>query len=143
MSLRLLAVVAEFVLAGGVGDWGVATTLRPEWWTAGGARWWVGWTREPVARVHGAAVAVVGIGLLVGAVAAAATPPGVAIPALVRDLQLAGLAVVVLGGALLAATHPDRTTPRPTARGPRRRARRGRGGGRGPAARRGALISGA
>lgn len=106
MSLRLLAVVAEFVLAGGVVAWGVATTLRPEWWTARGARWWVGWTREPVTRVHGTAVAVVGIGLLVGAVAAAATPPAVAIPALVRDLQLAGLAVVVLGGALLAATHP-------------------------------------
>ena len=106
MSLRLLAVVAEFVLAGGVVGWGVATTLRPEWWTARGARWWVGWTREPVTRVHGTAVAVVGIGLLVGAVAAAATPPAVAIPALVRDLQLAGLAVVVLGGALLAATHP-------------------------------------
>jgi len=106
MPLRLLAVVAEFVLAGAVIGWGVATTLRPGWWTARGARWWVGWTREPVARAHGTAVAVVGIGLLVGAVAAAATAPAVAIPALVRDLQLSGLAVVVLGGALLAATHP-------------------------------------
>jgi hypothetical protein len=108
MSLRLLAVVAEFVLAGAVIGWGVATTLRPQWWTARGAQWWVGWTREPVARTHGIAVALVGIGLLAGAgaVAAASAPPDVAIPALVRDLQLAGLAVVVLGGALLAATHP-------------------------------------
>ena len=106
MSLRLLAVLAEFVLAGSVIGWGIATTLRPRWWTTRGARWWVGWTREPVARTHGIAVALVGAGLLVGAVAAASTAPAVAIPALVRDLQLTGLAVVVLGGALLAATHP-------------------------------------
>jgi hypothetical protein len=106
MSLRLLAVLAEFVLAGSVIGWGVAATLRPARWTARGARWWVGWTSEPVARTHGIAVALVGAGLLVGAVAAAATAPAVDIPALVRDLQLTGLAVVVLGGALLAATHP-------------------------------------
>jgi hypothetical protein len=106
MQLRLLAVVAEFVLAGSLIGWGVATTLRPAWWTARGARWWVGWTCEPVARTHGVAVALVGAGLLVGALAAAATSPAVAIPAAVQDLQLTGLGVVLLGGALLAATHP-------------------------------------
>jgi hypothetical protein len=106
VPLRLLAVVAEFVLAGSVIGWGVATTLRPGWWGLRGARWWVGWTRDPVARTHGVAVALVGVGLLVGAVAAASTAPAVAIPALVRDLQLTGLAVVLLGGAMLAATHP-------------------------------------
>ncbi len=106
MQLRLLAVVAEFVLAGSVIGWGVATTLRPDFWSARGARWWVGWTREPVARVHGVAVALVGVGLLVGALAAAAAAPTAAIPALVRDLQFSGLGVVLLGGALLAATHP-------------------------------------
>ncbi len=56
-------------------------------------------------------MALVGAGLLVGAVAAAATAPAVAIAAGVRDLQLAGLAVVVLGGALLAATHPAPAQP--------------------------------
>jgi hypothetical protein len=106
LPLRLLAVVAEFVLAASVIGWGVATTVRPGWWSSRGARWWVGWTGEPVARAHGIAVALVGAGLLVGALAAAAAAPGVAIPAPVRDLQLAGLAVVLLGGALLAATHP-------------------------------------
>ena len=111
MQLRLLAVVAEFVLAGSVIGWGLATTLRPAWWSRRGARWWVGWTDEPVARAHGAAVALVGTGLLVGAVAAAAIAPAVAIAAGVRDLQLAGLAVVVLGGALLAATHPAPAEP--------------------------------
>jgi hypothetical protein len=89
-----------------VTGWGVATTLRPAWWSARGARWWVGWSREPVARAHGVAVALVGAGLLVGAVAVASTAPTLAIPAPTRDLQLAGLAVVLLGGALLAATHP-------------------------------------
>jgi hypothetical protein len=106
LPLRLLAVVAEFVLAASVIGWGVATTVRPGWWSSRGARWWVGWTGEPVARAHGIAVALVGAGLLVGALAAAAATPEAAIPSPVRDLQLAGLAVVLLGGALLAATHP-------------------------------------
>jgi hypothetical protein len=106
VPLRLLAVVAEFVLAGSVIGWGIATTLRPGWWSARGARWWVGWTREPVARTHGIAMAIVGAGLLVGAVAAASIAPAAAVPELVRDLQLSGLAVVLLGGSLLCATHP-------------------------------------
>jgi hypothetical protein len=106
VPLRLLAVVTEFVLAGSMIGWGLATTLRPGRWSTRGARWWVGWTREPVARAHGIAVVLVGAGLLVGAVAAASTAPAVAVPELVRELQLSGLAVVLLGGALLAVTHP-------------------------------------
>lgn len=113
MSLRLLAVIAEISLGTVVVVWGLAAARRPSCWTWGGARWWVGWTGSPVARTHGVAVAVVGAGLLVCAVATALTAPAAPIPELARDLQLTGLAVVLLGGALLAATHPTPGNPTP------------------------------
>jgi hypothetical protein len=111
VSLRLLAVIAEISVGTVVVAWGIASACRPSSWTLPGARWWVGWTSAPVARTHGVAVAVVGVGLLVCAVATALTAPAAPIPALARDVQLVGLAVVVLGGVALAATHPGPENP--------------------------------
>lgn len=106
MSLRLLAVVAELVVGVVLLGWGVITTASPRWWGRRGVRWWVGWTREPVPRGDGVGVALVGAGIVVSAVAVALTAPAAAIPASTRVVQLVGLGVVVLGGVLLAATHP-------------------------------------
>ncbi|MCD2194664.1 hypothetical protein LQ327_14925 [Actinomycetospora endophytica] len=106
MSLRLLGIIAEISVGTFLVAWGLAAARRPSCWTWRGARWWVGWTSAPVARTHGVAVALVGAGLLVCAVATALTAPATPIPVASRDLQLIGLGVVLLGGALLAATHP-------------------------------------
>lgn len=106
MHLRPLAVLAGLVLGLLVCGWGVATSIRPEWWGHNGARWWVGWTREPVRRLHGAALAIVGLGITLSGIAAALTSPAAAIPPPARIVELVGLGVVVLGGAALVATHP-------------------------------------
>lgn len=106
MSLRLLAVTAEFALGASLIGWGIAVTARPSRWNARAARWWVGWTHETVPRVHGVAVATVGAGIVVSAIAVLRIPGAAAIPPGARVIQLAGLGVVLLGGILLAATHP-------------------------------------
>jgi hypothetical protein len=113
VSLRLLAVIAEISLGTVVVAWGIAAAYRPSCWTCWGARWWVGWTGAPVSRTHGAALALVGLGLLGSAVATALTAPAMPIPVLARDLQLIGLGVVLVGGVLLAATHPAPEDPTP------------------------------
>jgi hypothetical protein len=111
VSLRLLAVITEISVGTVVVAWGIAAAYRPSCWTWRGARWWVGWTGAPVARTHGAALALVGLGLLVCAVATALTAPAAPIPVLAQDLELIGLGVVLVGGVLLAATHPAPEDP--------------------------------
>ncbi|NMO88359.1 hypothetical protein [Actinomycetospora sp. TBRC 11914] len=104
MSVRMLAVVAELVLAAAVTGWGITTAVRPDLWTRRPVRWWTGWGSEPIGPWEGVGVALAGAGMaLSGAAAALATP---AMPLPVRVVQLTGLAVLVLGGALLAVVHP-------------------------------------
>jgi hypothetical protein len=106
LHLRPLVVLAAILFGVLVCGWGVATYVRPAWWSRRGAGWWVGWTREPVRRTHGAALAVVGVGIALAGIAVALSSPAEAMPPHARIVELIGLGVVVLGGAALVATHP-------------------------------------
>jgi hypothetical protein len=109
VSVRLLAIVAELVLSGVVICWGVATVRYPALWRLRSARWWVGWTPEPVGRAEGVGVALAGVGTALVGVAAAMISSTAPVTPHERGLKLIGLGLLVLAVILLALVHPTVT----------------------------------